>query len=326
MSITPAGVLLSTVVEGPVAAAEKGCCGWMRGDRFLQASQVASTIFSVGSVAAIIMMSLNVAPMSGGTYAFCAVVALLGGQNAWGLQRVKELGGYERQNALYAQQNDLLGRQVTILSGEVDRLAPLAVRFEASAKALEDELGGFRGENARLKGSLDRLTPLAQGFEVSAKALEEELGGLRGENERLKGIVDEARVELTRLQETATTLDEVAKKFRISTDIARTYFDAEKELQAKQAEITHRLEDLAKREEELLAHLSRDVTRLEAIIKEKQKRCNTLAKRVLPLSLQVSRLSNMITFIQANSKELFEAAKADAKRLRIEQFARLRTA
>ncbi len=312
MSVTPAGLLISAIAERPLETVERGCCGWMSGDRFLQSSQVISAILVVGSLAAMIMMSLNIAPMSGGTYAFCGVIVLIGAQNAWALQKVKELGGYELQTARQAQQNDLMTRQIEVLSGEVDRLSPLVARFEASAKALEDELGGFRGQNTRLTESVGALSS-------ENRRLEE----LLSQQERL---LREGQEEVKRLQETANTLDDVAKRFRISTDIAKTYFEAERELQAKQAEIAHQLEDIARREEGLLEHLSRDVTRLEMIIKEKQKRCTTLAKRVLPLSLQVTRLSNMINFVQARSVDLFLAAKEEAKRVRVEQFSKLRGA
>ncbi len=270
----------ATIIEG-IVEVPKGAtsyCDFFKGDLFNRGSQVATIAFAVGAIAYLIFGSIQADPK---VYGLCIVIALISLQNAWSLQRVIELGGYERQNARLERRVEALSEKVNEFAIEITRMHGEVTRFEV--------------ENARL--------------EETRAELAADVGRFTTENSALHQTRNELTTEVDRLKSVQVALQGVVTSLSGSADATELYIKKEQELHARHQELLAREEALQKEEEELLKRLARDVGRLEDIVRSRNNVCIALIRRVIPLHIIANNLADRMSFIREKNPELVEEAR-----------------
>lgn len=313
VGVKPSELALTGITRGPVAAVEEGCCSCLQGRMFSRCVQGTAIGCAIG---AIIVIGLLYAPGAvADPKAFYASIALI--VMSFGLtcsvQRNINLGGYAHQNDLYASNNEYMGRQLGALAAKVDELDPIVKSLAATNRALTAEVDRVKLVATGLEASLATSTQLNEAQERQLAEIGNQVVQFRDENARLDEQVEKLQKVQATLYGTLTTLTS-------SADAAKVYIEREEALQTEQAKIVKQFQELAAQEEgfavreaELLRRLDIDVGRIAALLEEKKKRCNTLALRVVPLKIEVTRLSKMIDFIKLQNRELVEASRLSVR-------------
>ncbi len=295
--------VIETATEGAARIAVVGnrCFRCMSSDRLSRGCELSSMIIAVGALATIILASLHVAPVSNETFLFCSVIMVLGGVCAYALHRNIELGGYEKQNADFAQQNN-------VLKLSIDRSRALTDEQAKNLDELRGQVGDFQRQN-----------------EILSKSIEEQARQLA----ELGGQVDHFRMENTRLETSLSKMERVqsvlqgtVQTLSTSAEASEAYIRKEEELQRVSEQLTIRQESLTKEEERLLAKLDQDVARVEAALAVKKERVSSLVLRVIPLSFTLVHLARILRYIKGQNPALLEDAKLEAKRLHQAEMAR----
>jgi hypothetical protein len=337
----------SIVRESVSTSSSGGCnfCGLCNNKAFLRVNQVVSVAILICSIATVILMSVHIAPMSSETYAFCIVLAFISLQNVFIIKRNIELSGYEKQNQLYKEQNDRFKLSIEALNQDVGSIRKASSEMESSLKLSNElnlrqkehikkmaaDLDRFSVENSKLRESNQRYMSLLSQFENSLKTFSESGAALTRAEERFEESLKVSLEMLRQYKDNEEVLkDQVSKLTNVqkalqgtistlttSMDVAKAYIDKEEKLQREQETIVEQFKKLAQQEEsfsvreaELLNRLDRDVRILEGVVKEKKDRCLALARRVLPLSLEVSRFEIMMEFIKNKNSELYKEASS----------------
>jgi hypothetical protein len=303
-ALKPSDLVLAGITGGPVSVVKKSCCSCFQTNTFSKACQVVSIAIAVGSLAAMILMSIHIVQISPLAYAFCAVLLIVCTRLAFSEQKNIELGGYAMQNAIFARNNFHLAQKI-------DELDPIAKSLAASNHLLAAEVVGIKTVRDQLSVTLRDATLLTGEQRVQLERQVEEVTAFHRENEELKREVDI-------LQNALKGFTKDVKAFATGVDIHKLLLEKEASLQIAQ-------EKMIAQEEALLGRLNREVTRLEYIIKEKKERCMTLAYRVVPLKIGLTMLVDVVARIRVENSEIVDRAQMYAKQLRFEQFRRLKT-
>jgi hypothetical protein len=338
---------------------KRGFCSLFKSNTFLRANQVVAVAIAVCSIASIILMSLHIAPMSSETYAFSIVLAVVCIQNFFVIRRNIELGSFEKQNGIYKAQNERLKQSVKDLSQTVEGLQRVSSDLEKNVRdsrliterqneqiqRLQKDIEAFASENSKLIESNARYEGLIKQFDVSLQRFNEGQTAFRETEVKFEEslsqslkLLEDYKSNEANLKDQVFKLSSVQKALQgtlltltTSADAARAYIEKEEKLQKEQEGLVERFRKLAEDEEgfalkesELLTRLDRDVRILQDIVEEKKQRCVTLARRVLPLSLEVSRLEVMMEYIKSKNGGLFHEASNMSKEERKKTFLSLR--
>ncbi len=333
----PSDLVISGIMEGPLVAVKKKCCSCFSDDKFSRASQVVSVAIAVSALAAIILMSLHLAPLTTETYAFCVVLIIVCSQNAYSLQRNIELGGYEKQNTIFARNN-------LALAAKIDELDPIARSLSVSlltAKELNDQqvvqiqslqstLLQFQDENNKLMGAVTKYEQLLGSFEQSiqkhAKKFDSEVAALAAGAGRLElietkfgslleatnKVMDVYTSHIDRLERTQAGLQGVLAAMNSTSDLHEFYLHKEMELQTAR-------EVIAKEEKVLLKQLSDEAEKQESLtaelriisenFKAKRSHCATLCVTVFRLQVAEGQLTDMLNFIKDRNRTLYDDSR-----------------
>ena len=207
------------------------------------------------------------------------------------------------------------------LSNKVDELDPIVKSLEVTRTALISEVDRVKLVATGLEASLATSTRLNEEQEKQLAEIGNQVVQFRSENTRLEETGLELSHQVEQLQKVQSALYGTLTTLTSSADAAKSYIEREEVLQTEQAKIVKQFQDLAAQEEgfaareaELLRRLDIDVGRIGALLEEKKKRCFTLALRVVPLKIEVIRLTMMIDFIKVKNSELVEMARFNVRR------------
>lgn len=201
------GALIGGITEVPVFT--DGYSAFLKSDRFNRGSQIASIAMAVGGVAYLVFASFQSDPQ---VYGLCIVITLFCGQNAWSLQRVIELGGYERQNARLEMKVDVLSRKVNEFALEIRRMQGEVTRFETENTRLSQT-------RTELAAEVDRLRSVQAGLQGVVTSL----SGSADLTEQYVKKEQELQVKHRELlgREEALAKEEDALLKRLATDVGR---------------------------------------------------------------------------------------------------------
>ncbi len=279
IGVKPSEVVLQGIVQGSLPTIEKGCCTCLQGHTFSRGVQGVAIVCAIGAI--IVIGLLYVPGAVADPKAFYASIALV--VMSVGLigsvQRNINLGGYAEQNGIYQRNNEFMKRQIEGLAVEVDRLDPITKSLANTNSALQIEVIDIKRAAEQFEASLAESHRVNNEMSTQVERLKQVQNGLNGALTTLVG----------------------------TTDAAQAYIDKEVALQREQAK-------LQEHEAALLERLDGDIQRVEQALKEKKEKCLMLAKRVVPLKIEVVRLTRMIDFVGNRNSSLVEEAKLSVRK------------
>ncbi len=321
VGIKPSELALEGITETPAAIVETGCCSCLWSNKFSRCSQATAAILAIGAIAVIIILSVPGAQANPEAYVLSIGLIVVCVRLFFSEKQNIDLGGYALQNGIYTRNNEFMGRKLIALSNKVDELDPIVKSLEVTRTALISEVDRVKLVATGLEASLATSTRLNEEQEKQLAEIGNQVVQFRSENTRLEETGLELSHQVEQLQKVQSALYGTLTTLTSSADAAKSYIEREEVLQTEQAKIVKQFQDLAAQEEgfaareaELLRRLDIDVGRIGALLEEKKKRCFTLALRVVPLKIEVIRLTMMIDFIKVKNSELVEMARFNVRR------------